>query len=372
MARGKPEHDLGRQAVAELRVDVVGAEHALGEARPHVRVLVRAARAAEHRDRRGAVRVERRAAGRRPRRRAPRATTPRPARRRLRTIGARTRSVGVHPLEAVAALVAEPTVVDRLGVDAEQAHEPVRRRLQRAAALHRARLCTTSRPSRGPTAAPGSGTALAVSAPTGQICTVLPEKYESNGSLGEVEHLHAVAAVDEVDQRVARDLVGEARAAAALDAALAVEQHEIAERDRLLEVALLLDEARLAGAERERLVLQRALAAAVAHRAVERVVDEQELEHAVLDRLHRRRSACARPCRRRPAWCTRAEAAHALDLDEAHAAHADRLHALVPAEARDVDAVLLRGLDQQLAGRRLNLAPSTVTVTRRPGATVIT
>ncbi len=29
-------------------------------------------------------------------------------------------------------------------------------------------------------------------------------------------------------------------------------------------------------------------------------------------------------------------AAHPLDLDEAHAAHADRLHALVPAEARDV------------------------------------
>ena len=47
------------------------------------------------------------------------------------------------------------------------------------------------------------------------------------------------------------------------------------------------------------------------------------------------------------------EAAHALDLDEAHAAHADRLHALVPAEARDVDAVLLRGLDQQLARLRL-------------------
>ena len=40
---------------------------------------------------------------------------------------------------------------------------------------------------------------------------------------------------------------------------------------------------------------------------------------------------------------------HAFDLDQAHAAHADRLHALVPAEARDVDAVVLRGLDQQLA-----------------------
>ena len=49
------------------------------------------------------------------------------------------------------------------------------------------------------------------------------------------------------------------------------------------------------------------------------------------------------------------QAAHALDLDEAHAAHADRLHPLVPAEARDVGAVLLRDLDQQLTARRLHL-----------------
>ena len=104
--------------------------------------------------------------------------------------------------------------------------------------------------------------------------------------------LGVAAAPAEVDERVAGDLGGEARAAAALDAALAVEQHEVADRDRLLEVPLLLDEARLAGTERERLVLQRALAAAVAHRAVERVVDQQELEHAVLRGLHRSATAC--------------------------------------------------------------------------------
>ena len=47
---------------------------------------------------------------------------------------------------------------------------------------------------------------------------------------------------------VAGDLVGEPRAAIAEDAALAVEQHEVADRDRLLEVPLLLDEAALARA----------------------------------------------------------------------------------------------------------------------------
>ena len=163
------------------------------------------------------------------------------------------------------------------------------------------------------------------------------------------------AALAEVDERVAGDLGREPGAAAALDAALAVEQHEVADRHRLLEVALLLDEARLAGTEREGLVLQRALAAAVAHRAVERVVDQQELEDAVLHRLHVGRLRVddhAVGHRRR---ARDLHAAHALDLDQAHAAHADRLHALVPAEARDVGAVLLRDLDEQLTARRLHL-----------------
>ena len=62
--------------------------------------------------------------------------------------------LGVHPLDAVATLVAEPAVVDRLGVDAEEPHEPVRRRLQRARGTAPRTRCTTSRPSRGPTAAP--------------------------------------------------------------------------------------------------------------------------------------------------------------------------------------------------------------------------
>ncbi len=53
----QPEDHLGRQAVAELRVDVVGADDALREPRPHVRVLVRATRPAEHGDGTGPVQV---------------------------------------------------------------------------------------------------------------------------------------------------------------------------------------------------------------------------------------------------------------------------------------------------------------------------
>ena len=111
---------------------------------------------------------------------------------------------------------------------------------------------------------------VAVSAPTGQICTVLPEKCEVKGSDGKAATSTQLAAAREVDLGLARDLGGEARAAAALDAPLPVEQHQLGQRDRLLEVALLLEEPGVARAVRERLVLQRALAALVADRAVER------------------------------------------------------------------------------------------------------
>ena len=193
---------------------------------------------------------------------------------------------------------------------------------------------------------------LAVSAPTGQIWTVLPEKYELNGSSGNVFTSVRRAAVHEVDQRVVGDLGREPGAAVAEDAALAVEVDGLGDRDRLLVVPLLLDPARLARAVGHGLVLQRALAALVAHRAVERVVGEQELEHAVLRLRHLRRTRCstvmsgvhvdhaARLQRR---------AATGVDLDEAHPAHADRVHPRVVAEARDVGAVPLARVDEQLA-----------------------
>ena len=167
-------------------------------------------------------------------------------------------------------------------------------------------------------------------------------------------------AVREADQRIAGHVLGEAGAAVAEDAALAVEVDEVADRERLGVVALLLHEPALARTVAERLVLQRALAALVAHRAVERVVDEQELQHALLRLLHARpvrvdlhalgHVGHARHGQRR--------APAGVDVDEAHAAHAHRLHALVVAEAGDVGAGALRGGDQQLA--RLGLDVVTV------------
>src|SRR5262249_29708444 len=100
------------------------------------------------------------------------------------------------------------------------------------------------------------------------------------GLAAERRDLGARAALLEGQLTVPGDVLAEADAAEARDAALAVDRDERREVERLGEVALGLDEARAPGAELERAVLQRALAALVAHRAVERVVLEQELQHA--------------------------------------------------------------------------------------------
>ncbi len=165
------------------------------------------------------------------------------------------------------------------------------------------------------------------------------------------------AALGEDQLVVLGDLLGEAHAPVAEDAALAVDRHQRRQGERLLEVALGLDEAAAAQAPAEGDVLQRALAALVADRAVERVVDEQELhdrvlgladalglgvdDHPVLDRGR----------------AARLQLGDALHLDQAHPAGADGLAELgLVAEVRDLDVALLGGVDEHGALDRLHLA----------------
>ncbi len=254
-------------------------------------------------------------------------------------------------LEAEAALVAQPAPVDRVDVDALVPQHAVTRRLHRDPATDRAR---------------GAGRLLLLEVPRSGLEPVRlrgerADRADLHGVAGEVrrerlvrkrEHLCLVAPTREADQRVAGDLAREPGAPIAQDAALTVEEDEVADRDRLLEVALLLDEPALPRPVRHRLVLERALAALVAHGAVERVVDQQELEDAVLRLLHQRRCGVDDHAFRgvEHARDLQGRASRTLDLDEAHATHADRGHAWVVAEARDVDAVALGRGDHELAG----------------------
>jgi hypothetical protein len=109
-----------------------------------------------------------------------------------------------------------------------------------------------------------------VSAPTGHSSMTLPLNGARYGSSSNVE------------MPVLGDVLAEPRAAVTEDAALAVECDQRRDRDRLLERLLLEGHPRVAGAVTERQVLQRALAPLVADRAVERMVDEDELERGVL------------------------------------------------------------------------------------------
>ena len=196
--------------------------------------------------------------------------------------------IGVGGLVVEAATVAQPAPVDGLGVDAELAHELVARRLHDDAAADaavRARALDLLEVPRPGLEAVRRGGERADRADLHRVAG----EVRRERLVGERQDLRLVATLGEADQRIAGDLVGEARAAVAQDAALAVEQHEVADRDRLLEVPLLLDVAALAGTVAERLVLQRALAALVADRAVERVVGEEQLEDALLGPPRQRR-----------------------------------------------------------------------------------
>ena len=112
-------------------------------------------------------------------------------------------------------------------------------------------------------------------------------------------------------------------------------------------MVLGLDELRFGGAVGERHVLQFAFAAGIAHRAIQRMVAEQQLDHR-LARLahfiavggddhalgdHRRAGGL--------------KLGHLLDLHDAHAAGALQREPGVVAKRGDFDAYALAGFDQQ-------------------------
>src|SRR5262249_33949739 len=96
---------------------------------------------------------------------------------------------------------------------------------------------------------------------------------------GEDPDLAALAALEEPELAGLRDLVAEADAAAALDAALLAERDVGADVERLGEGELRLGVAARPVAVLDRVFLEAALPRLVADRAVERVIDQQELHY---------------------------------------------------------------------------------------------
>ena len=109
-----------------------------------------------------------------------------------------------------------------------------------------------------------------------------------------------------------------------------------------------------AAAVGEGVVLQQALAGLVADRAIERMVDQQQLHHAAPRVLHRRRVGAHHHAVADRRVAGDHQLGAAFDLDLAHAAAAVDRQLRVPAVVRDVDAVLERDRQQHGAVRRLD------------------
>ena len=161
------------------------------------------------------------------------------------------------------------------------------------------------------------------------------------------------AAVDDPQRADSHALVADPHAAEAQDAARRiVEDHR---RPLLLgDVQLGLLIAALAGAVAEHHVLQLALAALVAHRAIERMIGEQKFQRRLarlgdLRRLGPHHHALGD--RQRTA---RHQLRHLLHFHQAHAAGGLQRQALPIAEGRDLDARPLRRIDHEHARRRFD------------------
>ena len=164
-----------------------------------------------------------------------------------------------------------------------------------------------------------------------------------------------VAALRHVEHRLLRYVLHEAHAPRAQDAAVGDVEHvgpEVLHRVEALRELRAVPRAATPLLEGE--VLQLALARLVADRAIERVVDEEQLQHS------HARALCLRVLGvhhhalgdRRGAGDL--ELRRLLDLDEAHAAHARHRQSRMVAVVRDEDARLLRRLDHERPLRHLD------------------
>ena len=269
--------------------------------------------------------------------------------------------LALDPVVLEAADVAHPVAVDVVVQARRHAHEPrplrpLRLRLdprgrvaalraERADRVHRVRV--VPRPRLEPVVARGD---RADRAHVHQVA----RQERVDAFFLERRDLAAAAPIHDADLRVAVDLFHEPHAPRAQDAPVAVQHQRGPEVHVGLDALAIEHAARklhpaLTGAEAVGEVLQRALAALVADGAVERMVDEQELEHAGarFDDVGRlRHDAHPVGAHRR---ARRLQLRHLLDLDDADAAGAVDAERGVVAVIRNGEPVLDGRLQDRLA-----------------------
>ncbi len=158
---------------------------------------------------------------------------------------------------------------------------------------------------------------------------------------------HVLATPGRAEFRHAGDLGDEADAARAMYAA---RHHSLHQRAEILVLhrALVLGIARMVHAIAHGLILQVALAALIADRTIQRVIDQQEFHHAAPRLAHHRRvSVHHHAVGDRVGAGGNRLGRRLLDLHQTHAAIAGDRQTLVVAEARNFDAGHLAGLDDR-------------------------
>ena len=159
-----------------------------------------------------------------------------------------------------------------------------------------------------------------VSAPTGQMSTTLADNGLSSTAAIEQRDRRMIAAVNHGQLIGLSDLLAEAHAAGALDAALTVE-NDIGTKNGFLAVVTLTDlEAALLAVVRHVVILQPALAGLIADRAVHRMIDQQELHHRFAHRQHLRALGQHRHAFRHLGVTGDLQLGHLFDLNQTHAA----------------------------------------------------
>ena len=171
----------------------------------------------------------------------------------------------------------------------------------------------------------------------------------------DVEH-RMVAQIENRELAGLADFAAKAHAAPAQDASFLIEQHAFADVDALLMLAARLERARVAAAKAHRVVLQPALAGLVADRAVQRMVDQQQFEHAAA----RQRYLRVRRMHDHPVAHLRVardlQLRHPLDLHLAEAATAVDAELGMVAVVRDVEPGVEHHLQQGRALGRFDRA----------------